>query len=50
MLKLGPSGTDRVPVQSGCDRIGSYPSGGVDDNRAPDVHRAEVIDKRHHLR
>src|SRR6476660_6326280 len=29
-----------------CDRIGSYRSGDVEDNRAPDVNRAERIERR----
>ena len=45
MLKFGPVGIDNVPVQSGAT-VGSYPSGGVDDNRALDVHRAEWIERR----
>ena len=27
-------------------RIGSYPSGSVENNRAPDVHRAECVERR----
>src|SRR6476646_5000620 len=29
-----------------CDCIGSWPSGGVENNRAPDVHSAEWIERR----
>ncbi len=29
-----------------CDRIGSYPSGGIDNNRASDIHSAEWIERR----
>ena len=46
MLKLGPLGIDMCARAVRCDRIDSYPAGDVDDNRAPDVHRAECIERR----
>ena len=46
-IKVGdmPGPGDQGACAVRCDCIGSWPSGGVENNRAPDVHSAECIER-----